>query len=585
MSHSRPGAKHRALKSFRVPIGILVGALVTAGLVVGTAPAQAANKVIPANLVDLSETRATGHNVFAGGKVRVYTEGATTTDKAAGYFDVNKTLAAVAAVEPTMSWTANNPPNVLRPGLQLKVDFNGDGSIDGILVGEPTYADGTPLYGNVWWASNGSKDFVKAGAPSHSGGYGSDNNGTLAQWKNAFPGAKVVQGGWSLGSGAKGDGFINNFVIAGDTYTFSAAPAITNKVLSQADVNTSETRAQGTNTFLPGGGIEIKTVLAPDPNLAKSAGYFDTQALPLSQAGEPSLSYDNYAGALLPSTQLVVDFDNDGSPDGILVGEPRYANGTPLYGNDWWLSNGSSAFIKADAPQHGGGFGSDNHGQLSEWRGVFPNAKILAAGWSLGSGVAGHGVINSITVGSTRYSFVGTPPNAAPTASPVTASTAFGTAKTVTLAGADADGDPLTYTVGTTPNGTVQLVGDQATFTPAYGFSGPVTFGYTVKDVGHPAVASTVTITVGAPPVDAGFVVNVTKGGTATKPTVTLTGKTNAPLPIAGSISVSENGVHLKGSGVIGRQFNIPLGTQTVGTHVYKISYGGKSATVVVNLP
>lgn len=582
MSLTHPGAKHRALKSFRVPIGIVVAALVTAGLVAGIAPAQAANRVIPANLVDLSETRITGHNVFAGGNVRVYTEGATSTDKAAGYFDVNKTLSAVSAVEPTMSWTANNPPNLLRPGLQLKVDFNGDGSIDGILVGEPTYADGSPLYGNDWWASNGSKQFVKDGAPSHSGGFGSSNHGTLAQWKTAFPGAKVLQGGWSLGSGVKGDGFIHNFVIAGDTYTFTPS-SITTVELSEADVNTSETRSKGHNTFLPEGGVEILT--EDSSSLSKSAGYFDTQALPLSQAGEPSMSYDNYAGSLRPSVQLVTDFDNDGLPDGILVGEPTYANGTVLYGNDWWLTNSASAIIKADAPQHGGGFGSDNHGQLSEWRAAFPNAKVLAAGWSLGSGVQGHGVINSITIGPKMYTFLGVPPNSAPTASPVPDTTAFGTAKTVTLAGDDVDGDPLTYTVGTTPNGTVSLVGDQATFTPAYGFSGVATFGYTVKDAGHPAVASTVTITVGAPPVDPGFVVNVTKGGTATKPTVTLTGKTNAPLPVYGSISVSENGVHLKGSGVIGRQFNIPLGTQTPGTHVYKISYGGKSATIVVQLP
>ncbi|MCX6396229.1 MAG: Ig-like domain-containing protein [Propionibacteriales bacterium] len=573
------------MKSLRVPVGVVVGAVVAAGLVIGTAPAQAATKVVTANLVDQSETRATGHNVFAGGKVRVYTEGATSTDKAAGYFDVNRTLNAVAAVEPTMSWDPNIGPNLTRPGLQLKVDFNADGNIDGILVGEPTYADGTALYGNDWWASNGSKQFVKDGAPSHTGGFGSDNHGTLAQWKANFPAARVIQGGWSLGSGAKGDGFINNFVIAGDTYTFAAAPALTSAVLSQADVNTTETRAQGTNTFLPTGGIEIQTVLAPNPSLAKSAGYFSTGGLPLSQAGEPSLDYSNYAGALLPSTQLVVDFDNDGTADGILVGEPKYANGTVLYGTDWWLSNGSSVFVKADAPQHGGGFGSDNHGQLSEWRGVFPNAKVLAAGWSLGSGVEGHGVINAITVGSTRYTFVGTPPNVAPTAAPVSATTAFGTAKTVTLAGADADGDPLVYTVGTTPNGTVSLAGDQATFTPAYGFSGTASFGYTVKDAGHAAVASSVTITVGAPPVDDGFVVTVTKGGTATKPTVTLSGKTNAPLPVSGSIQVLENGVKLKGSSVIGRSFYIPLGTETVGTHVYVITYAGKSATVVVQVP
>lgn len=579
MSHSR--AKHRSLKSYRYPIGAVVGALMIGGSIAAIAPAQAANKVVPAYQVDTSATRITGHNVFAGGQVRVYTEGATSTDKAAGYFDVNKSLSAVASSEPTMAWAPNNPPNLLRPGMQLKVDFDADGSIDGILVGEPTYANGDPLYGNVWWASNDSKAFVKSGAPSHAGGFGSDNNGTLAAWKAAFPGARVLQGGWSLGSGVKGDGFISSFTIAGDTYTFSN-PAQATTELSEEDVNTSETRAKGHNTFLPEGGVEILT--EDTSSLSKSAGYFVTN-IPLGQAGEPSMSYSNYAGSLKPSVQLVTDFDNDGLPDGILVGEPTYANGSLLYGNDWWLTSSAPAYIKADAPQQGGGFGSQWHGQLSEWRAKFPQAKVLAAGWSLGSGVQGHGVINSITVGNTKYTFVGEPPNVAPTASPVTASTPFGTAKTVTLAGEDADGDALTYTVGTTPNGTVDLVGDQATFTPAYGFSGEATFSYTVKDAGHPAVGSTVTITVGDPPVDPGFVVNVTKGGTAAKPTVTLSGKTNAPLPVFGSITVSENGTKLKGSGVIGRNFNIPLGTQTPGTHVYVIAYGGKSATVVVQLP
>ena len=585
MSHSPMGAKHRALKSYRLPVGIAVGALVVTGFALGTAPAQAATKVITANLVDTSDTRATGFNVFTTPDVgvRVYTNDpnpAASTNKAAGYFDVQKSLNAVAAVEPKLNWTPNGP-NTHIPGKQLKVDFNGDGSIDGTLVGEPTYADGSPLYGANWWVPGSAKQFVKDGAPSHAGGFGSENNGTLAQWKAAFPVARVIQAGWSLGSGIKGDGNITSFEIAGDIYKFAAAPATTTTSLSSSQVDQSETRAQGTNTFLTTGGVDIETVLAPDSSKAKSAGYFPV-GIPLAAAGEPKLDYTNITGLLKPSTQLVTDFDGDGLADGILVGEPTYANGTALYGDNWWLSNGSSAFVKADAPSHDGGFGSDNNGKLSEWRGKFPNAKVLAAGWSLGSGVQGHGVINSITVGTTKYTFLG---NNAPTAAPVSATTPFGTAKTVTLAGSDAEGDALTYTAGPSANGSVTVLGNQATFTPAYGFSGVATFPYTVKDASHAAVASTVSITVGAPPVDEGFVVNVTKGGTATKPTVTLTGKTNAPLPVFGSITVSENGTKLKGSGVIGRQFNIPLGTQTVGTHVYVIAYGGKSATVVVQTP
>ena len=34
-----------------------------------------------------------------------------------------------------------------------------------------------------------------------------------------------------------------------------------------------------------------------------------------------------------PGYQLIVDFDNDGTADGILVGEPGF------YGTNWWLNN------------------------------------------------------------------------------------------------------------------------------------------------------------------------------------------------------------------------------------------------------
>jgi hypothetical protein len=605
MNNTVIAPQHRALKKYRIPIGVAVGAVVATGLVMGTAPAQAATKVIPGNLVDTSETRANGHNDFSPAGVHVYTDGSTdtgpkpgggtwNTDKAAGYFDVNRSLNAVAAVEPTMAWTADGPtlPN-LRPGMQLKIDFNGDGSIDGILVGELAY-------GNDWWLPDSGAAFVKAGAPSHTGGSGSDNHGTLAQWKTNFPAAKVFQSGWSLGSGAKGNGNIANFKIAGDTYTFTSPQVVTTKVLTSAEVDQSDTRANGHNVFLLGGGgvnvyTDGSTDTGPAPgggswNTDKAAGYFDAQALPLSQAGEPSLAYIPTSGDR-PSAQLVVDFDNDAVPDGILVGEPVYNTGLPLYGNDWWLSNGSSPLIKADAPQHGGGFGSDNHGQLSEWRAAFPNAKILAAGWSLGSGAAGNGVITSITVGATQYKFTGTPPNTAPTAAPVTGSGAFqGGPVTVTLLGSDAQGDPLTYTAGPLDHpsdGSLSAVTtNHVTFTPAFGFSGNATFPYTVKDAGHPAVSGTVTITIAGPPVDPLLTVSavVTPGANASKRTIVLSGTAAAPLPALGGLKIMENGAQRSGGGVSQRKYKVSLGNgNAAGTHIYTVVYAGHSSTIVVH--
>jgi uncharacterized repeat protein (TIGR01451 family) len=141
----------------------------------------------------------------------------------------------------------------------------------------------------------------------------------------------------------------------------------------------------------------------------KVAGYTPTST-PLSDVGEPGL---NFAASYvppgpsfvpyIPGFQLVVDFDNDGTPDGILVGEPT----APGYGNDWWLSNGSAQFVKDAAPSHSGGFGSTNHGTLDQWRGValFANAKVLAWGFSLGSGVHGDGVITGVTFAGAHYDF------------------------------------------------------------------------------------------------------------------------------------------------------------------------------------
>ena len=97
----------------------------------------------------------------------------------------------------------------------------------------------------------------------------------------------------------------------------------------------------------------------------------------------------------------MVDFNDDGTRDGILIGEPG------VYGTDWWLNNAAAAFVKAGAPVNGGGSGSGSawHGTLAQWRTAFPAAEVDAFGFSLGSGVKGDGVLNAITFAGTRYTF------------------------------------------------------------------------------------------------------------------------------------------------------------------------------------
>ncbi|KAA1419352.1 hypothetical protein F0U44_13000 [Nocardioides humilatus] len=89
----------------------------------------------------------------------------------------------------------------------------------------------------------------------------------------------------------------------------------------------------------------------------------------------------------------------------------------------------------------------------------------------------------------------GSSDNTVPTASPVTGSTTASSSVAVTLAGADADGDPLTYSATTPAHGTVTVAGNVATYTPAAGFVGSDTFTYTASD-GSAEAQATATATV-----------------------------------------------------------------------------------------
>jgi hypothetical protein len=485
----------------RVGAAASVGAVVAGGLTLALPSTALAVDEVPvfSHTIDLSETRATGHHEFRadGSGVRVWTEGSGSTDKAAGYFDVNKTLASVG--EPSLVWSPNGA-QALRPSVQLKTDFDGNGTVDGILVGEPTYADGSPLYGDDWWLSNGSAQFVKDLAPAHTGGSGSANHGTLAQWRSAFPTAKVIQAGWSLGSGVKGDGVIQAIIIGGAPYFFVKSAEPTTVVEFESDVDLSETRSKGHNVFRELGGVRVTTD-APADSQSKAAGYF-AAALPLADAGEPSMSYTQYSG-VRPSVQLVTDFDDDGTADAILVGET-------IYGRDWWVPGSAKQFVKDGAPSHVGGSGSENHGSLPEWRAKFPNARILLAGWSLGSGVEGDGVINAITVGLTKYTFSGA--NRAPHAPDLAATTTAGGTVQVTLVATDADGDTLTYS-----STDAAVAGNKLTYSAPKDFSGTKVLAYQATDADGASDSGTVTITVDRASSTTTLVVNPGKISTKSK--------------------------------------------------------------------
>jgi hypothetical protein len=160
-----------------------------------------------------------------------------------------------------------------------------------------------------------------------------------------------------------------------------------------ASWNLSETRSQGHNE-LEEGGLHIWT--ESNTSQDKAAGYY-TFSAPLSTISSASMVYNASFGAS-PGLQIVIDGDKNGPPDGILVGET-------VYGANWWLSNASAQFLKDGAPHTGGGNGSNWFGTLTEWATAFPNAQVVAIGYSLGSGAYGDGILVSMTYGCNVFTF------------------------------------------------------------------------------------------------------------------------------------------------------------------------------------
>ena len=194
------------------------------------------------------------------------------------------------------------------------------------------------------------------------------------------------------------------------------------KSTSLSSWSLSETRSAGHNEVAAGGlHIWTDTGATGSPDPRKAAGYYSTD-FPLSGLGDQtiasSIDYQAIAG-ITPGLQLVTDFNGDGTPDGILVGES-------VYGNDWWLSTSAAQFVKDNAPNTGGGNGSNWFGTPNEWLASFPNAEVRAIGYSLGSGVDGNGIIKRITLGCTNYTFgLAAPTNLQPPTGTITTDPAF----------------------------------------------------------------------------------------------------------------------------------------------------------------
>ena len=200
--------------------------------------------------VNTSDTRVNGHVDFLKDGLHVYTDGNAdtgprtdggtgdwNTDKAAGYFAFNDTLAAVAAgTAPSMAWYGTSSGSCVsgaEPGLQLAFDKDGNGTWDGYLVGEK-------VYGGDWWGSNANLQ-NDANSPTVGGG-GSSANGTLSDWAAAFPNGQIIGAGFSLGSGCYGDGIIRSITIDGHSFEFTSEAATTVVPVTGTDTVTQVVR-------------------------------------------------------------------------------------------------------------------------------------------------------------------------------------------------------------------------------------------------------------------------------------------------------------------------------------------------------
>lgn len=295
------------------------------------------------------------------------------------------------------------------PSFIMVIDKDGDfTTADGFYaIYEPAYNGGSNYNSwNTWSITSDSKLWYSAAygpKPAEAVNYT-----PFSQLLNYYPNAKIQTIGLNFGTGNNDwsvmadniksvDGTIFDFEPA----TIASCPATTNiHIATLSGWDLSQTRATGHNQITADG---LRVWTESNTSTDKAAGYYPVN-FDLRNLGSNTnsiLTLTTNSGSTQPGGQLKIDFNNDGTVDGILVGEPT-ANG---YGNNWWLNNAAEAFVKAGAPNNGGGYGSPWYGDANEWLNAFPTAKVKAIGYSLGSGVQGDYTITKITAGCVNYTF------------------------------------------------------------------------------------------------------------------------------------------------------------------------------------
>gem|GEM_PF-5665590 len=173
--------------------------------------------------------------------------------------------------------------------------------------------------------------------------------------------------------------------------TIATGPTATN--LDAKGWYQSDTRATGRVDYV-NGGVRLHTTDAANPGSSqnKATLYRAITPTPLSEFGEPSVTFADGGTGVKPGMQVGIDVDGDGDWDGYLVGEPW------SYGaHNWWVNKPGF-----NVPS---GMGYTSFGSWADFVAANPKAKVIELGLSLGSGVLGDWTVTNLTAGCTSYTF------------------------------------------------------------------------------------------------------------------------------------------------------------------------------------
>ena len=160
------------------------------------------------------ESKSGGHHDYVPSGLHISTDGSGSTDKSAGYRATDFPLSQVGV--PSLGYA--NTSGESAPGLQLTVYVNG--AFFGNLVSEPLFPK--------WWSSHAVTGLPSGPNPGYQLSYGSIDDYLFAWAQQGVTDVQVKAIGYSLGSGAKGDGIVTSVTADCVNYGFTSktyAPA------------------------------------------------------------------------------------------------------------------------------------------------------------------------------------------------------------------------------------------------------------------------------------------------------------------------------------------------------------------------